>query len=115
MGFETEVLFDDLEQPRVAFRRPVFLWLAGSEHDGTDRFLDRFEEAPLLLALFVRDHDPPFWLVVRDAQVLQKLEVLVLDVLVLVRRDTMRREQPVQVAGTTPVEPELDRRTREPR
>ena len=62
-------------------------------------------------------HGPRFHvdLADRHAERGEKLEVLILHVLRRVRRNAVRREQPVHVARARAVEPELDRRARERR
>ena len=94
---------------------PVLLRLARRHDDRRHRPIERREELPLPRTLVGPRAEVPLDRLVRHAERGEELEILILDVLRLVRRNAVRREQPVRVARARAIEAQLHGRARERR
>src|SRR5262245_2901101 len=98
-----------------ALWHPVFLLLARCDDDRCDRAFEAGSERLLPFTLvWPRTQISHDWLV-WNVQGRQKLEILILYMLHGMRRDVVRREQPVEVARPRAVEAQLHRRVCEAR
>ncbi len=110
---ESEVVPQRVGDVTPSLGKPVFLRLARRDDDRRNRTLERRDELSLRVALGRPRTEVPLDRLVRDTDRREKLEVLILHVLLRVRRNAIRGEQPVGVARTHAIEPELYRGTSE--
>src|SRR5690606_38202694 len=98
---------EHLTHTGVALRSPVLLPLARPYDYRTRRSVQPAEEELLRLPLLIPNGNVPDGGPRIYAQVLQELEILILNVLLPSSRDSFGGEEPVQVAGSPGVEPDL--------
>ena len=90
-----------------------FSGLLVPQHDGTRGPIEALEEHPLRLPFFVGARESPRDRIGIHPEVLEELEVLILDVLGLVRWDTRVREEPLEVSRSVTIESQLHVRSHE--
>ena len=108
---QSEVAVQRIAHRRPALRKPVFLRLARRNDNRCDRSIEDAQSFALLPELMWPGPKVPDRRCVRDADGVEKLEVLILHMLHRVRPHLCIRENPVQIARARHVEPELHRRT----
>ncbi len=98
-----------------AFRDPVLVRSAAADDECRERAVELRAKLALPLALVGPRPEVPLHGLVRHADGRQELEVLILHVLRRMRRNAVRREEPVEIARTRVVEAELHGRVDERR